>query len=111
MDARTFASQGQIRGIVIALKVAQLELTRAYRTWSPLLLLDDIISELDDHRVKALVNYLSNYPGQLFVTTAEVSKVKALHSQFSGFKVIDLGQKSSPNFEQNHLETGTHLLM
>lgn len=95
MDARTFASQGQIRGIVIALKVAQLELTRAYRTWSPLLLLDDIISELDDHRMKALVNYLSNYPGQLFVTTAEVNKVKALHTQFSGFKVIDLGEQKS----------------
>lgn len=104
MDARTFASQGQIRGIVIALKVAQLELTRAYRTWSPLLLLDDIISELDDHRVHALVNYLSNYPGQLFVTTAEVNKVKALHSQFSGFKVIDLGPKVANPIEQIQIE-------
>lgn len=91
MEARDYASQGQIRGIVIALKVAQLELTRDHRNWSPILLLDDIISELDDQRVEALVEYLSNYPGQLFVTTAEVNKVKALHSKFSGFKLVDLG--------------------
>jgi DNA replication and repair protein RecF len=89
-SAKNFGSQGQIRGIVIALKVAQLELCRFQRSWSPILLLDDIISELDDSRVKALVDFLSSYPGQLFVTTAEVNKVKALHRQFSAFKIIDL---------------------
>jgi DNA replication and repair protein RecF len=98
MSARNFASQGQIRGIVIALKVAQLELNRKIRTWSPILLLDDIISELDDSRVKALIDFLSSYTGQLFVTTAEVDKVKTLHRQFSGFKVIDLnGQTAMKN--------------
>ncbi|MDB5039114.1 MAG: replication and repair protein RecF [Bacteriovoracaceae bacterium] len=95
-SSRTYGSQGQIRGIVIALKVAQLELTRANRNWSPILLLDDIVSELDDRRVKALINYLTSYPGQLFVTTAEVDKVKALHSQFSGFKIIDLAAETRP---------------
>jgi len=101
LEARSFASQGQIRGLVIALKVAQLELTKKFRTFTPILLLDDIISELDDSRVQALVSYLSDYPGQLFVTTAEVSKVRSLHSQFQGFKVINLGEKSP---ESPHLE-------
>ncbi len=101
MEARTYGSQGQIRGLVIALKVAQLELTKKFRTFTPILLLDDIISELDDARVQALVTYLSNYPGQLFVTTAEISKVKALHSQFQGFKVIDLAEKTT---DSPHLE-------
>jgi DNA replication and repair protein RecF len=95
-NARHYGSQGQIRGIVIALKVAQLELNRQFRTWSPILLLDDIISELDDGRVKALIDFLAAYSGQLFVTTAEVEKVKTLHRQFSGFKVIDLNRQSAP---------------
>jgi len=94
LDCRTYGSQAQTRGLVIALKVTQLELSRHHRSWSPLLLLDDIISEFDDHRVHSLVDYLSQYPGQLFVTTAEINKVKALHSQFSAFKVIDLSPKS-----------------
>ncbi len=91
-DATHFASQGQIRGLVIALKITQLEMSRNTRKFAPILLLDDIISELDDHRVQALVSYLSAYPGQLFVTTAEVAKVTTLHQEFSGFKLIPLDQ-------------------
>lgn len=101
MEVRTFGSQGQIRGLVIALKVAQLELTKKFRTFTPILLLDDIISELDDMRVQALIRYLSSYPGQLFVTTAEIGKVKALHSQFQGFRVLDLAPKTA---HSSHLE-------
>lgn len=89
-EARAYASQGQTRGIVIALKVTQMELAQKSKTGVPLLLLDDIISELDESRVQALVSYLANYPGQMFVTTAETSKLKTLHQEFSGFQIIDL---------------------
>jgi DNA replication and repair protein RecF len=95
MDVRTFGSQGQTRGLVIVLKIAQLELAREMRGNSPILLLDDIISELDDFRVDALVRYLAHYPGQLFVTTAEMKKVESLHLQFSDFKVIPLSNQLS----------------
>ena len=95
MSARSFGSQGQTRGLVIALKILQLELTREKRQMSPILLLDDIISELDDLRVQALIRYLAHYPGQMFVTTAEINKVKALHSEFSNFKVIDMKEHIS----------------
>lgn len=105
LESKSYSSQGQIRGIVIALKIAQLELTKHHRNWSPVLLLDDIISELDDHRVRSLVDYLSNYPGQLFVTTAEVDKVKTLHQQFSGFKVIDLSK--AERIRENTLKTAS----
>lgn len=89
-DARTYASQGQMRSLVIALKIAHVELIRQYKKWPPILLLDDIISELDDRRVQSLIGFLSQYSGQLFVTTAEMSKMKALHDQFKTFKLIDL---------------------
>lgn len=94
LSARSFASQGQTRSLVIALKIAQLELTQEARQWSPLLLLDDIISELDEKRTEALVNYLASYAGQLFVSTAESNKLKALHQKFSQFKLIDLASVS-----------------
>lgn len=90
LEAKNYASQGQIRGIVIALKIAQLELTKSYRSWQPVLLLDDIISELDETRTEALMSYLSSYAGQMFLTTPEGSKVKHFQERFSGFKTIDL---------------------
>lgn len=94
LNARQFASQGQTRSLVIALKISQLELTREDAYSSPLLLLDDIVSELDETRTLALVSYLADYDGQLFVTTAESSKLKTLHSQFASFKLIDLTEDS-----------------
>ncbi len=100
LEARSYASQGQMRGMVIALKVAQIELSRTHRNGSPILLLDDIISELDEHRVQSLIEFLASYPGQLFVTTAEVNKVRSLHRQFSSFKVIDLGAEISLKMPQ-----------
>ncbi len=99
LDARSYASQGQIRGLVIALKVVQLELTKTHREWQPLLLLDDIISELDERRVESLMGHLAAYAGQLFLTTAEVSKIKAFQGQFAEMKVIDIGSRPS----QNHI--------
>lgn len=92
--ARSYASQGQSRSVTIALKIAQLELAQAQRVSSLVLLLDDIVSELDDHRMEALVQYLSNYRGQMFVSTAEVHKVKTLHERFAGFKILELGELS-----------------
>jgi DNA replication and repair protein RecF len=90
LDVKTAASQGQTRSLVIALKICQVELIRKIRGIDPLLLLDDIISELDEQRVQALIRYLSDYSGQLFVTTAEAPKLKRLHEQFSSFNLIEL---------------------
>ncbi|TVQ79178.1 MAG: DNA replication and repair protein RecF [Bradymonadales bacterium] len=102
-SVRTYASQGQTRSLVIALKIAQLELIRGTRNIHPLLLLDDIISELDEQRVQALIGYLANYEGQLFVTTAEAHKLRRLHEQFSSFKLIELSGSEKP--ENSGLET------
>jgi len=95
LDVRSYASQGQTRSLIIALKISQLELTRKQLGIDPILLLDDIISELDEERVHTLISYLAQYPGQLFVTTAESDKLKKLHEQFSSFQLIELS--GSPN--------------
>ncbi len=83
--------------MVIALKVSQLELTKEAQKLAPILLLDDIISELDEERVKSLLGYLSQYPGQMFLTTVEKTKIENLRQNFSDFQTIELGNNPSEN--------------
>ncbi len=68
--ARHVASQGQHRAIALALKVGEGEtIAEATGLW-PILLLDDISSELDPERTRALLAYLDEMRGQLFLTSA-----------------------------------------
>lgn len=72
--ARSFASQGQQRSIVLALKLAEVEyLAKILGRW-PILLLDDVMSELDVQRRMGLVS-LAKLTGQVFLTTTEKDHV------------------------------------
>ena len=55
-DARRFASAGQQRTIVLALKLAELELIKTVHGQSPILLLDDVLAELDPKRQLLLLD-------------------------------------------------------
>jgi DNA replication and repair protein RecF len=68
--AKKYASQGQARSIVIALKLAELSAAKQ-RGESPLLLLDDLSSELDRERTQQLVRILSESESQIWITTTE----------------------------------------
>lgn len=67
--ARTHGSQGELRTAAIALKLAVYQLLAARRQARPLLLLDEIFAELDEKRVRALIEALADFE-QLFLTTA-----------------------------------------
>lgn len=67
-EARTHASQGEQRSLALALRLGVHQLVRARTPLKPILLLDDVFSELDPARSKALVTALP--PGQSLVTTA-----------------------------------------
>ena len=67
-DARTQASQGEQRTLALALRLAVHLAAREHLGAAPLLLLDDVFSELDPDRARRLVNELP--PGQTLVTTA-----------------------------------------
>ncbi len=69
--ARTYGSQGQQRALVLALKIAEIENLRAAMGRPPLLLLDDVSSELDQDKNRHLLEYLSRLPGQAFLTTTD----------------------------------------
>ena len=65
---RTHASQGEQRCLALALRLAQHHLVGAVTGNAPLLLLDDVFSELDPRRTAALVRHLP--AGQAVITSA-----------------------------------------
>lgn len=75
--ARTYASQGQQRALVLALKIAEIENLRETLGFQPLLLLDDVSSELDRTRNAQLMEYLASLDGQVLLSTTDPSLVAA----------------------------------
>lgn len=72
-DARVTSSRGEIRSIVLALKIAELEMLKEQTGKSPVFLLDDVFSELDGSRRRHLADMLSDY--QSFITTTDADIV------------------------------------
>jgi len=68
-SARAYASQGQTRTVALSLKLAEREILFEDRGEYPLLLLDDVLSELDATRQDFVLNRISN--GQVFITCCE----------------------------------------
>ena len=71
-----FASRGEQRLVLLAFKLAELSLIEAETGIKPILLLDDVMSELDDNHQKILMDLFPKY--QTFLTTAEYASIKSL---------------------------------
>lgn len=70
-DVQVFGSQGQQRTAALSVKLAEIELIRAETGEFPLLLLDDVLSELDRNRQNQLIQTFQNKV-QTFITTTEI---------------------------------------
>lgn len=92
-DAGAFASQGQLRAIMLAWKSAELALLGSVHGDAPILLLDDVSSELDAARNAYLFEHLAAKAGQCFITTTHERHV-LLTSDRADFRVQN-GQISS----------------
>ena len=73
-DVQTFGSQGQQRTTALSIKLAEIELIHAEIGEYPILLLDDVLSELDDQRQSHLLNTIQGKV-QTFVTTTSVDGI------------------------------------
>ncbi len=69
--ARVVASQGQARALALALRLAELHVLEARTHSVPVLLLDDVSSELDRERTERLFSLVSSLGGQVWVTTTD----------------------------------------
>lgn len=76
VDLKAFGSQGQTRTAAISLKLAQRELMRREFGEEPVLLLDDVLSELDAGRQDFVLNQISQ--GQVFITCCEPGRFTQL---------------------------------
>ncbi len=72
ISVQHYASQGQHKTMLIALKIAEFFYLKERREETPIFLLDDVFSELDDSRSESLLKTVSPL-GQIFITTTEES--------------------------------------
>jgi len=90
---KKYASQGQLKSFLLALRLAQYEVLRLEKDVSPLLLLDDIFDKLDEQRVRQLIALLirRNF-GQIFITDTQRSRMEAVVSSFMGdYLMVETG--------------------
>lgn len=71
INLKQFGSQGQQRTAVLALKLAELEFFRGESGEYPILLLDDVLSELDENRQNQLLAFIHEKAIQCFITSTE----------------------------------------
>lgn len=78
MDVGAYASRGQCRTVVLSMKLAEAGYLKARRGQEPILLLDDVLSELDVDRREHVLDQAAQYE-QSIITTAQVDSVDPRH--------------------------------
>jgi DNA replication and repair protein RecF len=90
-DLRTYGSQGQQRSSTLALKLAEVEFIRVGTGENPILLLDDVMSELDHHRQRMLLSSMGESI-QTLVTTTDLNQLKGFSIDAANVFTISNGQ-------------------
>lgn len=91
-NAKDYASQGQQKIVLLVMKFAELRLfTNTYK-FNPILLLDDLFSELDVINQNKLINFLGK-SSQIFITTTDVDNIKDINK----INIIDLNNGGRKN--------------
>ena len=73
-NLKLYGSQGQQRMAILALKLGEIEIFKKYKNTLPILLLDDVFSELDDKKKNNLLNYI-NENIQTIITTTDINNI------------------------------------
>lgn len=87
-DLKNFASQGEHKTFLLALKLSEYDFLKSSKSTSPVLLLDDILSELDEERVSMIISHLKDY-GQIFLTTTNRDYAERLKTFYSDDEISE----------------------
>ncbi len=88
-NLKDYGSDGEQKNAVISLKMAEIDIFRNQKGVIPILILDDLFSELDEVKIKNILSFIDNSI-QTFVTTTELNKVSdELKSSSKIFSVIN----------------------
>ena len=88
-NAKKYCSQGQQRILLLSVLFAQTQIALSETGESPVVLLDDVLSELDNKRKQLVLDYISDY--QTFITTA--SNDDPLLNMINDYTLIDLSNE------------------
>ncbi len=88
IDVRSFGSQGQQRTVALSLKLAELEIMKQQTGELPILLLDDVLSELDLTRKQKLLSLVKNQQTILTCTEFEFNEIKCTEFKIKNGKII-----------------------
>ena len=91
---KKFASQGQQKSFLFALKLAQFEIIRRHIGLNPILMLDDLFDKVDESRVRQILHWLlENHIGQAFITDTHPTRIpellKSMHFRHQVYAVED----------------------
>lgn len=99
LDTRVYASQGQQRTAMLALKLAEAKLIEKLTQVKPILLLDDVFSELDNQRSRLLVEAIKGY--QTIITTNSLMNINTSKMYGNIYKIeagkVDLMENGERN--------------
>jgi DNA replication and repair protein RecF len=100
---KKFASQGQQKTYLLALKLAQFEYTKKQLKKEPFLLLDDIAEKLDEFRLKALFGWIAKHTQtQVFLSDTDVERIpKVLRELWVPFERIIVDQHAVQSYEKH----------
>ncbi len=92
-DLKNHASQGEHKTFLVALKLSEYDFLKDKKETNPVLLLDDVLSELDENRVSMIISHLKEF-GQIFLTTTNKDYAENLSkfynpSEMKIFKVVN----------------------
>lgn len=94
LDVTEFCSQGQQRLSILSLKLAEIEVFIKEKNTKPIILLDDIFSELDEIKKNNIINYFKS-DVQIFITTTDIKDINEDLKEKSDIYVVENG-----NFEK-----------
>lgn len=95
MPAKDYASQGQQRSAALSLKAAELEIVRRFVSSTPVILLDDVFSELDAKRRQKIVDIMKD--AQIFITCTDKEGSGKLFDNEVRYFRVDNGTVSEEN--------------
>lgn len=102
LDVTEFCSQGQQRLSIISLKLAEIEIFINEKKTKPIILLDDIFSELDETKKNNIINYFKN-DIQIFITTTDIKDINEDLKLKSDIYIVENG-----NFKKEKIDYGSY---
>ncbi len=86
-DSRYFCSQGEQRSLILSFKMAQIMYHYGIHDEYPILLLDDVLSELDESKRRNLIEFMDEIESQIFITTTDATPSKVFSNKIRTFEV------------------------